>query len=154
MLKFVDTNVGFEEIPERVSLNIFISHCPFACEGCHSPELQEDIGSPLTKESLEQLLKKNKGVNCVTFMGGDRYPETIIKLGEYIKKYHSELDIAVYSGRNSYPPYFELFDFVKLGEYRKDVGALDSKTTNQRMYKKIGNKYKEITSDFWVIYNR
>jgi anaerobic ribonucleoside-triphosphate reductase activating protein len=154
MLKFEDTNVGFEEIPERVSLNIFITNCPFTCEGCHSPELREDFGTELTISALEDLLVKNQGVNCVTFMGDGQDPEGIVKLGAYIKDTHPSLDTAVYSGRTVYSNYFKTFDFIKLGGYKEECGALGSRTTNQRMYKKCGSDYKDVTADFWAIYNR
>lgn len=154
MLKYSDCNVGFEEIPERVSLNIFTTHCPFLCEGCHSPELREDTGTELTPEVLETLLHKYRGVNCVTFMGDGHNPNDVVKLGRYLKSAYPNLDIAVYSGQEKYDDYFELFDFIKLGPYIQELGGLDVKTTNQRMFKKFCTGYKDITADFWAIYNR
>lgn len=154
MLKYSDYNVGFEEIPERVSLNIFITNCPFLCKGCHSPELRKDTGIELTTIALEALLYKCRGVNCVTFMGDGKTPEDVIKLGQYLQKQHPDLDIAVYSGRENYDAYFKLFDFIKLGPYIEELGALDCKTTNQKMYKKFQTGYKDITADFWAMYNR
>jgi len=48
------------------------SNCPFRCEGCHSPELQEDLGEGFTAEKLIELIDRNQGITCVYFMGGDR----------------------------------------------------------------------------------
>ena len=58
MLKYVDTLVGFREIPDEISLCINISNCPNNCEGCHSSYLKKDIGTPLTYIELKNLLKK------------------------------------------------------------------------------------------------
>ena len=154
MLKYSDYNVGFEEIPERVSLNIFITNCPFLCEGCHSPELREDIGTELTSEEVEKLLYKCRGITCVTFMGDGCTPKDVITLGQYLRDKHPGLDIAVYSGREEYDDYFGLFSFIKLGAYRQELGAINTRTTNQRMYQRSGDGYKDITPSFWARYNR
>lgn len=41
------------------------------------------------------------------------------------------------------------FDYVKLGSYQETRGSLYNKNTNQRLYKKIDSKYKNITKLFW-----
>ena len=41
--------------------------------------------------------------------------------------------------------YFDLFDFVKVGSYKKDFGALNKETTNQRLY----YHGEDITYKFW-----
>ena len=67
-MKYTDTMVTFNEVPDEISLCINISGCPNRCPGCHSPELWEDIGTELTKESLKDLIDKMGGVepNLVT----------------------------------------------------------------------------------------
>ena len=47
MLKYVDTLVSFQEVPDEISLCINISNCPCHCDGCHSPYLADDIGEYL-----------------------------------------------------------------------------------------------------------
>ena len=47
MLKYVDTKVVFQEIPDEITLAINISNCPCHCPGCHSSYLAEDIGNAL-----------------------------------------------------------------------------------------------------------
>ena len=39
MLKYVDSQITFREIPDEITLCINISNCPFRCKGCHSKEL-------------------------------------------------------------------------------------------------------------------
>ena len=60
-MKYVDTKIVFQELPNEITLAINISGCPCACIGCHSSYLSQDIGELLTKEALQQLIRKNKG---------------------------------------------------------------------------------------------
>ncbi len=41
------------------------------------------------------------------------------------------------------------FDYVKLGPYIESLGGLKSPTTNQRLYKRVGDSWQDITSIFW-----
>ena len=68
------------------------------------------------------------------------------------------LRTAWYSGRQSYPntPGNQIipntpipFDYVKLGPYIESLGGLKSSTTNQRLYKRVGETWEDITSSFW-----
>ncbi len=159
MLKYVDVQIGFQEIPDEISLCISISNCPCHCKGCHSAYLAEDIGKPLVGMVLrEDLIEKNKGITCVCFMGGDSDPEAINNLAEYIKTWDGikHLKVAWYSGRQELSDKVNLcnFDFIKLGPYNEELGPLNKKGTNQRLYKVIhlnSDKYKltDITNRFW-----
>lgn len=146
------TMVCSREIPDYISLGISITNCQGRCEGCHSPWLREDIGEELTPEKLEELIIANKGINCVVFMGEGSDHLGILKLAEFVREKFPELKIAVYSGRERVEnDYFDVFDFVKIGPYIAKHGALDSRTTNQRLLevdREHGMK-KDITSRFW-----
>lgn len=150
MLKYVDSEVTFSEIPDEITLCINISNCPCHCKGCHSPYLTEDIGEELTCERLEELLQTNKGITCISFMGGDIDPIEIVGLAKYTKLFYPELKIAWYSGKQELPKHFnlEMFNFIKLGPYIENFGPLNSKTTNQRMYEVIYNHYEDGTSGY------
>ena len=39
MLKYLNCQVTFAEVPDEISLCINITNCPNRCPGCHSPEL-------------------------------------------------------------------------------------------------------------------
>ena len=159
MLKYVETLIGFSEIPDEITLCINISNCICNCKGCHSPYLAEDIGEELTCSKLEELLKANKGITCVSFMGGDIDPAGIVGLAKYIKTFYPGLKVAWYSGRQELPKHFNLepFNFIKLGPYIKELGGLDSKITNQKMYQRVNkefddlylNGFEDITYKFW-----
>lgn len=153
MLKYVDTLVSFQEIPDEISLCINLSNCPNSCPGCHSPYLKEDIGTPLTYVEFMKMLDKNKGISCVCFMGGDKEPWEVQRLAQFVKE--RDLKVAWYSGKQDLHEdiYMANFDYVKLGPYVEELGPLNNKTTNQVMYKvdRIANKpfVVDITSRFW-----
>lgn len=167
MLKYLNTQVTFSEIPDEITLCINITNCPCRCKGCHSSYLAEDIGTVLISDftvlgytgkncsPVEDLIYNNKGISCVAFMGGDSSPEEVNELAGIIRKTHSELKIAWYSGRQELSPDIDLrnFDYIKLGPYIEEKGPLSSRTTNQVMLQ-IDNScgrsiVRDITSHFW-----
>ena len=158
-LKYVDTLVAFSEVPDEISLCINISNCPHRCKNCHSPYLQEDIGEELTNRIIKELIDNNKGITCVCFLGGDNNLLELSRLSGIVHKLG--LNTAWYSGLDfhlnsmveiSDRVIAQAFDYVKTGHYDKNLGPLTSKTTNQRMYKKVSEnpiKFEDITSKFW-----
>lgn len=155
MLKYVDTLITFSEIPDEITLCINISNCPCKCPGCHSSYLAQDVGEPLTVMDIARLLKQNKGVSCICFMGGDASPKTINSIATWVKSAYPDLKVAWYSGRQELSKRINLrnFDYIKLGPYIKEFGPLTSKTTNQVLLKIdcIDGRYliNDITSKFW-----
>ena len=149
MLKYVDAKVVFAEVPDEVTLAVNISNCPCHCKGCHSSYLAEDIGKPLNWDSLNALIYINTGISCVAFMGGDNDPKAVSRLAEKVKSLG--LKTAWYSGRQelSKDINLEYFDYIKLGPYMEEFGPLNSRTTNQRMYKVHDCELEDITSKFW-----
>ena len=139
MLKYVDTLVSFSEVPDEISLCINISNCPCKCEGCHSSYLAEDIGDLLTVFELTKLIRKNKGITCVAFLGGDSNPKYVNSLSIWVKTTFPELKVAWYSGKQEISDKIDLqyFNYVKVGPYIKDKGPLTDRNTNQKMYKVI-----------------
>lgn len=144
-IKYTDTIIGFREVPDEVSLCINISNCPNRCEGCHSPELWDDIGIELTTEELDKLIKTNTGISCVCFMGGDNNPVKINELAKWIKSNYPELKTCWYSGCKILDENIELenWNFIKLGPYIKSLGGLDGKYTNQVFYEIIPTSYED-----------
>lgn len=155
-MKYVDTLVSFQEVPDEISLCINISNCPNSCIGCHSPWLKQDIGTVLDSTELYRLVNANKGITCVSFMGGDSEPEIVNFLASEVKKLN--LKTAWYSGFPEISDKIELrnFDFIKIGPYLESLGGLDNLYTNQTMYEvcrisKLPEKFilKDITNKFW-----
>ena len=86
MLRYVNYDIVFQEIPGEVTLALNLSNCPNRCSGCHSPYLQNEIGDFLTEEVLSNLLATYKGgITCICFMGGDASLCEVQELAEYLR---------------------------------------------------------------------
>lgn len=160
MLKYLNTQVTFSEIPDEITLCINITGCKIRCKNCHSAYLAEDIGEELTFEVLNSLIKKNEGITCVAFMGGDAEPATVNDLASYVKESYPNIKTAWYSGRQELSKDIEIknFNAIKLGSYIEELGPLNSKTTNQRFYEvrqvsdmegKLYYGLDDVTYKFW-----
>lgn len=136
MLKYLNTQVTFAEVPDEITLCINITGCKNGCKNCHSPYLAEDIGTELTFSEVKRLIKNNSGISCIAFMGGDIEPKRVDALASFVTN-HFQLKVAWYSGRQELSKDIELrnFDYIKLGPYIEERGPLSSRTTNQRLYK-------------------
>lgn len=159
MLKYVNTKVTFSEVPGEVSLCIEISNCPIHCPGCHSKYLWKDIGTPLNKETLLELLSEHDGATCICFLGGDQAIASINWLAKCVKEFNPDLKVAWYSGQMKLDKdiALEYFDYIKLGPYKEECGPINDPNTNQRMYcyskyfsdYTIGKGWRDITYKFW-----
>lgn len=152
MLKYHDAKIGLQEVPGEASLVINISNCPYHCAYCNTKILRKDVGELLTKEMLDILMDSFAGeYSCVCFMGGDIAPDMIDDLAEYIRRTRPDIKIAWYSGTESLSLFtnWENYDFIKLGPYKRELGGLDSPTTNQRFYKVEDGLIIDITKRFW-----
>lgn len=153
MLKYVNTGIVFQEIPDEVTLAINISNCPCRCPGCHSQYLWEDIGLPLDTNAIDAFVSKyGQDITCIAFMGGDADPKGINLLAQYIHEEHPQFKVAWYSGRIRIPAIVNKpdFDYIKIGPFIRHLGALKEPTTNQRLYRKTDqNDFEDITFRFW-----
>ena len=150
MIKYSDSFVVFEEIPDKVSLALNITNCANNCPGCHSPELALDMGQELTEDTIDRLINENAGANCFLFMGEGRDYKRLLELAMYIKDKYPYMAVGVYSGRDEVEDeYYKVFDYVKVGPYKEDLGPLNKRTTNQRLYKMVDGVKTDITERFW-----
>lgn len=136
MLKYLYYKEVFAEIPSEITLGVSISGCQVHCKGCHSRELWEDKGTPLTIDELQRLLDKHKGISCLLLLGGEHDIDSLIELFQYAYK---KVKTAWYCGLDLIPKdklgILQYLDWVKLGHYDQELGGLASSTTNQRFYK-------------------
>lgn len=153
MLKYWNTGIVFQEIPDEVTLSINITGCPCHCPGCHSHYLWEDVGTPLTPGVLDDLIRDYADeITCISLMGGDAEPEAVAALARYLHQRHSRYRVAWYSGRSLVPRGIDRndFDYIKLGPYLRHLGGLKERTTNQRLYKRTApDEFTDITHRFW-----
>jgi len=149
MLKYTDTQVVFREFPGEVTLAINISRCPNRCPGCHSPELQQDIGEELDWDTLKELIEKNPGITCVGFMGGDNDPMMVKHLA-YMTRTRTDLKVGWYTGIGNART-MRGMDYVKIGVYQEQFGPLDEPTTNQVYLERQSNgDWRDVTDKFWT----
>lgn len=151
-MKFTEYEIVLSEIPDEITLAINISNCPYHCEGCHSPHLWKDIGMELTPVMLYQIIKRNAGITCVCFMGGDI--KDVIPRSKWIHEIFPYLKTGWYTGSQILPIYEHDLNYIKIGRYIKELGPLNSPTTNQRLYKidKLDKGFKgmqNITPRLW-----
>ena len=153
MLKYVNTGIVFQEIPDEVTLAINISNCPCHCPGCHSHYLWEDIGLPLNTDAIDAFISEyGRNITCIAFMGGDGDPKGVDMLVQYIHEEHPQYKVAWYSGRVRITSAVNKsdFDYIKVGPYLKHLGPLKQPTTNQRLYRQNDTgEFEDITSRFW-----
>ena len=134
MLKYLWTREVFQEVPDEMSLAVAITGCTIHCAGCHSRELWEDKGEPLSIEALQDLLNKHKGITCLLLMGGEHNIDVLTELFMYA---HKRVKTAWYCGLDILPKdkhgIVQYLDYLKLGHFDIELGGLDSPTTNQRL---------------------
>ena len=153
MLKYVNTGIVFQEIPDEVTLAINISNCPCRCPGCHSHYLWDDIGLPLDANAIDDFVAKyGDDITCIAFMGGDGDPKAVNMLAQYIHEEYPQFKVAWSSGRTVISRAINKSDFnyIKIGPYIKHLGPLKERTTNQRMYRQEADgEFVDITARFW-----
>ena len=152
MLKYLEHDITFREVPDEITLCINITGCPCHCPDCHSKQLWEDVGTELNLHSLHELIDTCKdGISCIAFMGGDQSPKDINYLALLTRLNFPNIRIAWYSGKTTIPKEIDIsrFDYIKLGPYVKELGPLDSPTTNQKFYRVFNGELRDITASFW-----
>lgn len=153
MLKYVNTGVVFQEIPDETTLAINISNCPCRCPGCHSRYLWDDVGDPLDTNAIDAFVSQyGSNITCVAFMGGDSDPISVNRLARYMHEQHPQFRVAWYSGRLRLPSAIVKtdFDYIKIGPYIRHLGPLSKPTTNQRLYRVAPDgQLEDITHRFW-----
>lgn len=153
MLHYTEFCLSPYEVPGEQSLCIYISGCINKCPNCHYPELQmPDNGEVLSIYYADIVELYLEQASCVCFLGeGTGLAEEKEELVAYAEYAHAKkLKTCLYSGRDTFiETWMLIFDYIKLGSYREELGTLDSPTTNQCMYRKNShNRYDDITHCF------
>ena len=82
-----------------IRTTIFCQGCPHHCEGCHIPETWDfGCGTPMTEETIAQIVRSNPLCRGVTFSGGEPFAQSegFAKLARLLKERGYE--VASYSG--------------------------------------------------------
>lgn len=137
-MKYLRSDVVFQEIPGEISLAFEVTNCPYRCPECHSPELQSDIGVVLDIPTLEHFIKVNtfEGktlFSCVLFLGGD-HDSGLFELLSYCRS--KGLKTALYTGSDDVSEEVKnVLNYLKTGKYVKELGNLSCISTNQALRK-------------------
>jgi anaerobic ribonucleoside-triphosphate reductase activating protein len=135
-MKYLRSDVVFQEIPGEISLAFEITNCPYRCPDCHSSELQTDIGVVLDIPTLEHFIKVNTFdgktlFSCVLFLGGD-HDLGLFELLSYCRA--KGLKTALYTGSDDVSDELKgVLNYLKTGKYIKEIGGLKSPKTNQKL---------------------
>lgn len=138
----VNTDITFNELPDKMAYAIELGACRQHCIGCHSPELQkEDVALTTIDDILDEAQEAiDAGANAIVVMGGTNNchitNESLIVL---LRNLSYIAPTGLYSGSDD-----EDLDkmlavegyctWLKTGNYMEALGGLESPRTNQRFY--------------------
>ena len=140
-----------QDVPDELALAISLSGCPIHCKGCHSAFTWNPFfGELLTDDMFRNIIKNNKYASCVLFYGGEWQLERLLELIDIAKEY--KLKVCLYTGLELEKVDKKLInslDYLKVGPYVEQLGGLNKKTTNQKMYKIENGQLTDITNKFY-----
>jgi pyruvate-formate lyase-activating enzyme len=151
---FHSFNVGYIDIPNKITLNIYTVGCEHCCRGCHAEDLQNINHSERKELTSELILSKLNGdfYQGICWLGGDalyQYDE-FIKINHELKLAKPDLKIYCFTGyefeKMSLDKQLDLISCVDIlidGPW-KGIPVTD-KNSNQKIYIKEKNTYKNIT---------
>lgn len=131
-LRFIAEQVVWQEVPGEVSLAFTVSGCPLRCPGCHSSDSWDaQQGLLLTDDYLQQRITQYQNlITCVLFFGGEWRPQALLPLLKLCRA--AGLHTCLYSGLDAVAePITAQLTFLKTGPWIRELGGLDSPTTNQ-----------------------
>jgi len=147
--------IGFQEVPDEISAIWAFTGCTFKCKGCHSKEYWDaENGVPFNLEwFVEELDAYKDKVSCVCFFGGEWDIVTLwLAVSEAQFAGYKVALYSAYPDKECLPDdILGFLDYLKLGAYVEELGGLAEKTTNQRMYRKDGEEWTDITKAFWEV---
>ena len=140
-MNYYNIQIVLQEVPGEISICFSICGCAIRCRGCHTPNLwKETNGQYLSETIFQDTLRKYKGfASCVLFMGGEWQEKELIYFFKYAKK--EGYKTCLYSGEEKIENEIQQnLTWVKTGKWKKELGGLDSPTTNQQFIEVQTNK--------------
>ncbi len=160
-LKYYDVAITMSEFIDEIALCVNITGCPCHCDNCSEPYLRPYVGTLLTNEEIDKLIRENPGITVFGLMGGDSNYEDCIRVTNYIHSKYPKLKVGIYSGRDWLDlELAKVIDIYKIGrwiqpnmsqpETWKDHtwGPLVWPVSNQLYFVKVGNKLVNMTYRF------
>lgn len=150
ILKVSSICTGFLEVPSNISINIYVQGCKIKCKDCHTPELQNfKNGIILTTDDVSTIVNTHDMSKWVCWLGGEPVDQiySVIEFSKIFKEKHN-LNIALYTGYLFEDlttfDILKYVDLIKDGPFIKERGPVTSPTTNQRVFLKLNNIWKQI----------
>lgn len=150
----VDITVSLNELPGEMAVALVFGNCTQKCKGCHSDYLQTPIFTDLWQdlEVLKTKVKKQRdhGATAVVLMGGTTNGVEPGDLEKLIKELATILPVGIYSGLPEKALYhkflrgIEGLTWLKTGSYIEELGGLETPGTNQKLYQRDNEDWKEI----------
>ena len=137
--------ITLSEVPGKTSLVIEFGNCQQRCKGCHSQHLWHKDKEISLEDVLELVYETMKDdVSCILLMGGTTNGIPMEDLQLLVEKLYTAwgIPIAIYSGLpEEDTPMSEMLTwfglvYLKTGDYREDLGGLESPKSNQKFYHK------------------
>jgi pyruvate-formate lyase-activating enzyme len=99
IMKINQLSTGFIEVPNQISLNIYVQGCTKRCPECQNPELQSfNGGQDLNLKDVDFLLSDFPLCNWICWLGGDAYYQRVA-MNEFNKKFKNmNLKTCLYTG--------------------------------------------------------
>jgi anaerobic ribonucleoside-triphosphate reductase activating protein len=142
--------VSFIDVPNHVSVTIFLNGCNMKCPHCHNPNLHsykpessKDIMSIIT-----MLNKYEELVDTVCILGGEPLMQDVVEIAKLIKEIKKlKLNVCLYTAYNKEDVPLEILDnidMLKTGRYDMALeagGFLAS--SNQKYYTKESGEWSQ-----------
>lgn len=133
-----DKQITFREVPTEISFSLFVAGCPYHCKGCSWENINITPKEySLTDFEYDLAAYLNK-CSCITFLGGE-WCDDLENYFLLCKKY--KYKICLYTGIETFDDFkckyenlLHYIDYLKVGHYNEEAGALYKATTNQRFY--------------------
>ena len=159
-LKYYDYAITFSEFPDEVALCCNISGCPCHCDNCSEEYLRPWVGTLLTNDEIDKLIKEHDDITVFGLMGGDSNYEDCIRVAKHIHEKYPHIKVGMYSGRDWID--LELaneLDIYKVGRWINpkgpveewhltNGGVLQFPWSNQLYFEKIDGKLVNTTYKF------
>lgn len=159
-LKYYDYATTFSEFPDEIALCVNISGCPCHCDNCSESWLRPWVGTLLTNDEIDRLIKENDDITLFGLMGGDSNYEDCIRITNYIHEKYPGLKVGIYSGRDWLDlELAKVIDIYKIGRWINPTGPVDEwhqtnngvlqfPWSNQLYFEKIDGKLVNTTYKF------
>lgn len=158
-----DVGLTFAEVPDKLAVYFSLGDCAKGCVDCHSSSdlgVPYDLADGMTIDEMKEVAEKaiQKGANAIIVMGGTNcYSFSLSALRVVLKSLVDIAPVCLFSGSDDFIKIKALAmetgcSWVKVGSYKKELGGLQSRHTNQRYYKKELKTYIDyVKQDYRVV---